>query len=64
MQAADAIGIRGVIVQALSEAARAFDLGLGLEESPLDPMTWMTSVADLRAACDFAPPPSIQAKRR
>lgn len=64
IQAADAIGIRGMIVHALSEAARDFYLGLGLEESPLDPMTLMTTVADLRVACDGAPPPSIQAKKR
>ena len=44
-----------MIVHALSEPARHFYLGLGLEESPLDPMTLMTTVADLRAACNFSP---------
>jgi len=48
--AADAIGIRGVVVHALSEQAKDFYLRLGLDESPLDPMTLMVTVADLRAA--------------
>ena len=43
-----------MIVHALSEQARNFYLGLGLDESPLDPMILMTTVADLRAACDVA----------
>jgi len=50
VQAADAIGIRGLVVHALSEEAKAFYLRLGLDESPLDPMTLMVTVADLRAA--------------
>lgn len=50
MHAADAIGIRGLIVHALSEEAKAFYLRLGLDESPLDPMTLMVTLADLRAA--------------
>lgn len=50
LYAADAIGVRGLIVHALSDAARAFYLQLGLKPSPLDPMTLMTTFADLRAA--------------
>lgn len=50
MHAADAIGIRGLVVHALSEEAKAFYLRLGLDESPLDPMTLMITVADLHAA--------------
>ena len=50
IHAADAIGIRGMVVHALSEEARNFYLRLGLDESPLDPMTVMVTVADLRAA--------------
>lgn len=50
IHAADAIGIRGLVVHALSEAAKEFYLRLGLDESPLDPMTLMVTVADLRAA--------------
>lgn len=50
LYAADAIGVRGLIVHALSDAARAFYLQLGLEPSPLDAMTLMTPFTDLRAA--------------
>ncbi|PPE67904.1 GNAT family N-acetyltransferase [Caldimonas caldifontis] len=50
LHAADAIGIRGLVVHALSEEAKTFYLRLGLEESPLDPMTLMVTVADLRVA--------------
>lgn len=50
INAAETIGIRGLLVHALSEEARAFYLGLGLGFSPLDPMTLMVTVADLRAA--------------
>ena len=56
IRAADAIGIRGMIVHALSDQARNFYLGLGLDESPLDPLTLMTTVADLSAACGVAAP--------
>ncbi len=48
MQAADTIGIRGMIVQALSEKARAFYEQMGFDPSPLDPMTLMMTLADLR----------------
>ncbi|MFT4242310.1 MAG: GNAT family N-acetyltransferase [Acidovorax sp.] len=50
LQAADAIGIRGMIVHALSPNAQAFCERLGFEPSPLDPMTLMVTLADLRAA--------------
>ena len=50
IHAADAIGIRGMVVHALSQEARTFYLSLGMDESPLDPMTLMITVADLRAA--------------
>lgn len=50
IHAGEAIGIRGMIVHALSEEAKAFYLRLGLDESPLDPMTLMVTIADLRAA--------------
>ena len=48
--AAEAIGIRGLLVHALSEEAKAFYLRLGLDESPLEPMTLMVTLTDLRAA--------------
>lgn len=50
IHAADAIGIRGMLVHAISEEAKAFYLRLGLDPSPLEPMTLMTTVADLKAA--------------
>lgn len=50
IHAADAIGIRGMVVHALSEEARAFYRRLGLDESPLDPMTLMVTLIDLREA--------------
>ena len=50
LHAAESIGIRGLMVHALDEDAKAFYLHLGLEVSPIEPMTMMTTVADLRAA--------------
>lgn len=50
IHAADAIGIRGMVVHALSEEAKAFYRRLGLDESPLDPMTLMVTIIDLREA--------------
>ncbi len=50
IQAADSIGIRGILVHAISEDAKAFYLALGFDLSPLDPMTLMITLADLRAA--------------
>jgi predicted N-acetyltransferase YhbS len=48
--AADAIGIRGLIVHAISEEAKAFYTALGFDPSPLEPLTFMATLADLRAA--------------
>jgi GNAT superfamily N-acetyltransferase len=48
--AADAIGIRGLLVHALSDDAAAFYRRLGLYPSPLDSMTLMVTLADLRAS--------------
>jgi GNAT superfamily N-acetyltransferase len=48
-QAADAIGIRGIVVHAISEEAKAFYLALGFEPSPQEPMTLMVTLADIRA---------------
>lgn len=48
IQAADTIGIRGIIVHALSEQARLFYEKVGFEQSPLNPMTLMISLADLQ----------------
>jgi len=50
IQAADTIGIRGMIVHALSVEARAFYERVGFEPSPIDPMMLMATLADLKAA--------------
>jgi predicted N-acetyltransferase YhbS len=50
IHAADAIGIRGLLVHALSEDAAAFYERLGFDASPLDPMILMVTLADLRAS--------------
>lgn len=50
LNAADAIGIRGMIVHALSASAAEFYLRLGFDRSPLDPNTLMITLADLRAS--------------
>lgn len=50
LQAADTIGIRGIIVHALSAQAKAFYEQIGFEPSPLDPMTLMVTLADLKAS--------------
>jgi GNAT superfamily N-acetyltransferase len=50
LHAAETIGIRGLLVHALSSDAVAFYRRLGLEPSPLDPMTLMVTLADLRAS--------------
>lgn len=50
LHAADAIGVRGLLVHALSAEAKAFYLGLGMEASPIDSMTLMVTLSDLRAA--------------
>lgn len=47
--AADIIGVRGIIVHAISEEAKAFYLKLGFDPSPIEPMTLMVRLADIRA---------------
>ena len=49
LQAADIIGIRGFVIHAISEHAKAFYLALGFEVSPLQPMTLMATLVDLKA---------------
>ncbi|HEV7407525.1 MAG TPA: GNAT family N-acetyltransferase [Bradyrhizobium sp.] len=49
MQASEVIGIRGLLVHAISDEAKAFYLALGLSQSPLEPMTLMVTLTDLRA---------------
>ena len=50
LQAADAIGIRGLLVHALSDDAKTFYVKVGLEPSPLESMTLMATLADLKLA--------------
>ncbi len=47
--------MRGLLVHALSENAKAFYLALGLEVSPLDPMMLMVTLADLQTALIAGP---------
>jgi hypothetical protein len=50
IQAADTIGIRGMIVHALSVEVKAFYERIGFESSPIDPMMLMVTLADLKGA--------------
>ncbi len=49
VQAAAIIGIRGMLVHALSPEAKSFYLAFGFEVSPLQPMTLMATLADIQA---------------
>jgi hypothetical protein len=49
-QAADAIGIRGIVVHAISEDARRFYIALGFDPCPTEAMTLVATLRDLRAA--------------
>jgi GNAT superfamily N-acetyltransferase len=46
--AADTIGIRGIVVHAISEQAKAFYQALGFDPSPAEPMTLMVTLSDIR----------------
>lgn len=50
LQAAEILGIRGLLVHAISDEARAFYLALGFQPSPFDPMTLMVGLHDLNSA--------------
>jgi GNAT superfamily N-acetyltransferase len=50
INAAGTLGIRGLIVQAISEEAKAFYVALGFDPSPLEPMTLRVTLEDLRSA--------------
>jgi GNAT superfamily N-acetyltransferase len=47
--AAETIGIRGIVVHAISEQAKAFYQALGFDPSPAEPMTLMVTLADIRS---------------
>lgn len=50
LHAADAIGIRGIAVHAVSEGARAFYLALGFKEWLAQPMILTITLEELQAA--------------
>jgi len=50
MQAADSIGIRGIVVHALSDDARKFYLALGFVECADNPLILVVTLQELRAA--------------
>ncbi len=47
--AADVIGIRGMVVHAISEEAKRLYLALGFDPCPHEPMTLVVTLSDLRA---------------
>lgn len=47
-RAADTIGVRGIVVHAISERAKSFYLALGFDPSPVEPMTLMVTLGDIR----------------
>lgn len=49
-QAADSIGVRGIVVHAISDDARKFYLALGFTGCPGDPMMLVVTLADVRAS--------------
>jgi GNAT superfamily N-acetyltransferase len=48
--AADTIGIRGIVVHAISEDARRFYIALGFDPCPAAAMTLVVTLRDIRAA--------------
>ena len=48
-QAADVIGIRGIVVHAISDEARKFYVRIGFDECTGQPMTLVVTLTDLRA---------------
>ncbi|MEC3949289.1 GNAT family N-acetyltransferase [Sphingobium sp. HWE2-09] len=48
--AGDEIGIRGIVVHAISEEAKSFYLAIGFLQSPTADMTLMIPISDLKAA--------------
>ena len=47
--------MRGLLVDAILEDAKAFYLALGMTQSPLNPMTLMVTLADLEASKQARP---------
>lgn len=55
--AADIIGIRGIVVHAISEEARSFYIALGFDPCPTEVMTLVVTLQDVRATLAFPLPP-------
>lgn len=55
IQAADIIGVRGLVVHALSEDAKRFYEHVGFASSPIEPMLLMITLADLKLAIGSHP---------
>ena len=53
-KAADTIGIRGIVVHAISEEARQFHIALGFDPCPDEAMTLVVTISDVRAAIETA----------
>jgi GNAT superfamily N-acetyltransferase len=49
-QAAEAIGVRGIVVHAISDEARKFWIAIGFSECDREPMTLVVTLQDIRAA--------------
>jgi len=49
-QAAEVIGIRGMVVHAISEEAKKFYVALGFDPSPREPMMLTATLSDIQAA--------------
>jgi GNAT superfamily N-acetyltransferase len=52
LHAAGTIGIRGIVVHAISEKAREFYLALGFEPCPAEAMTLVVTLRDVQAALE------------
>lgn len=50
LQAAEIAGIRALLVHAMDDTAKAFYLKHGFQVSPVDPLTLMVSLSDIRVA--------------
>jgi predicted N-acetyltransferase YhbS len=55
LHAAEVIGVRGILVHAISDEAAAFYRSLGFDPSPLGKMTLMVTLADVRAGLGERP---------
>jgi hypothetical protein len=51
-QAADSIGIRGIVVHAISEEARSFYFARGFDACPVEAITLAVTLRDLRRAIE------------